>query len=836
MRHRDHARIVPAALSVGILVLAALMAPGSRVSPHVLFLDVQVASGAPGEAQENVSKAPGDAELGAAPVAPDETGEDEGEEILHRDDWFHEQRAFPGDSIPPNALLRAHGQALAVSRATARQRAAEPLVASNLAWTEIGPHPISQTTATIYYNGLAPWSGRVTAIAPHPSDTATAYIGTAVGGVWKTTDGGTNWTELFDAKPSLAIGALAIDPSDAGTIYAGTGEANLGTQDSIYFGTGVYVSHNAGGSWAKIGGSTFNNCYIADIAIKPTDSAIIYVAAHGVPAKTGLTNACDGDRQGVYRSTNGGDTFFKEIYGPPPTDLSVSPDAPATVYAGFYGYGVWKSTNSGADWRQLSGGTLPVGPTDGAGRVAVAAAPTNANRIYVAVAGCLSRDADCPLASADRGDLLGLWTSSNGGTNWTKLGAESYFCKLGYGQCYYDLTLAVDPANASVFYAGGIYLFRYSNAGSNHALIGWDFARGRSTIHVDFHASALSGGRLWVGSDGGMYRSNDAGASFKNLNHDLVITQFYPGTAGTVGGPYVGGTQDNGSVKYTGAPGWNEIQAGDGGYAAVSPTNTDLIYTTYPNLVIYKSTDGGQSRSRVDYGMCTKYTNANPGPQDPCEFIAPFAMDAASPSRLYAGTDRLWRTTNGGTQWYARSPHFAGNVSAIGFASGITSTLYAGTADGELQVTTNGGAATPTWNDTSGNGLPHRFITDIAVDPANPSEAYVSVSGFGTGHLFHTTNAGGTWTNVSGPTAPAKLPNAPVNAVAVDWTASTPVLYAGTDVGVFTSIDAGASWQGGRHGLPNSVVNDLLIDRGAGKVVAATYGRGAWVSPLITGV
>jgi photosystem II stability/assembly factor-like uncharacterized protein len=122
-------------------------------------------------------------------------------------------------------------------------------------------------------------------------------------------------------------------------------------------------------------------------------------------------------------------------------------------------------------------------------------------------------------------------------------------------------------------------------------------------------------------------------------------------------------------------------------------------------------------------------------------------------------------------------------------------------------------------------------VTDIAVNPTDSSEAYVSVSGFGTGHLFHTTNTGGTWNDVSG--SATALPNTPVNAVAIDWSTSPRVLYAGTDVGVFTSSDGGDSWQGGRNGLPNSVVNDLLIDPSAGMVVASTYGRGAWSSALI---
>ena len=766
---------------------------------------------------------------GRAPVpAPPGSGEPEGgsegdsEEILGRDDWFYAQRAFPHRSIPEQAL----------SRARSDMRRLEPsgpgfARAASLSWTEMGPRPISETTDTTYYNGVPPWSGRVTAIAAHPTDQQIAYAGTAVGGVWKTTNAGATWTPLFDTKPSLAIGALVIDPADPDRLFAGTGEANLGTQESVYFGDGIYRSTDAGATWTKVGGSMFDDCYVADITIRPGNSNVMLAAVHGIPAKTGHANGC-GSRQGIYRSTDAGTVWAKEVTGTP-TDLSVSADQPAVVYAGFYGYGVWKSTNSGVDWAQLTGGTLPVDPIGGAGRVAVAAAPSNGGRVYVAVAGCLSRDAGCPLSTEEKGDMFGMWTTGNGGTTWTEVETEAFFCDVlpgegRHGQCYYDLTLAVNPTNASVFYAGGIYLFRYNNSGGTHTLLGWDGFE--STIHVDFHALALSGTRLWVGSDGGMYRSDNAGASFANVNADLGITQFYPGTAGTFAGPFVGGTQDNGTVKFTGGPGWNEITAGDGGYAAVNPSETSMLYTTYAGLVVYKSTNGGTSFERVDDGMCTEFTEQDPGPRDPCEFIAPLVMDPDSPSILYAGTDRLWRTTDAAVEWLPISPQLSGNVSAIGVPAGASTTLYVGTVVGELQVSVNGGSD---WTNTAGNGLPTRFISDILVSPTNAAVAYVAVSGFGTGHVFRTTNSGGTWTDISG-----NLPNVPVSAVAVDWTSNPRVLYAGTDVGVLTSVDGGGSWQASSGGLPNTVVNDLLIDPASQRIIAATYGRGAWASPLLT--
>lgn len=201
-------------------------------------------------------------------------------------------------------------------------------------------------------------------------------------------------------------------------------------------------------------------------------------------------------------------------------------------------------------------------------------------------------------------------------------------------------------------------------------------------------------------------------------------------------------------------------------------------------------------------------------------------MDPGNANRLYAGTRRVWRTTNGAFNWQAISPFFSGHVSAIGVARSNSNVLYAGTDNGTLMVTTNGGF---TWTNTASHGLPARFVTDIAVSPNNPAVAYATVSGYGTGHLFRTTNFGGTWTNVSG----FSLPNAPANAIAVDWRTFTPKLYVGNDVGVFSSVNGGSSWQDAGAGLPNTVVNDLVVDTAANRLLGATFGRGAWSSPLL---
>jgi len=753
-------------------------------------------------------------------------GEDanEAEEIKGREDWFYNQRAFPNTTIPVGALQHAHAQAKVLdaarptkTAATATKAAAAAQSPINLQWTSIGPRPISQSSDSIFYNGDPPWSGRVTAIAPHPTDTNTAYLGAANGGVWKTTDGGANWTPIFDGQTSLAIGTIAVSRTNPNLIFVGTGEANGTSINShIYYGNGIYRSTNGGSTWTKVGGTTFDNCFVSRIQVKPNDANVVVasVSARGF-SPAGNPNPCTNSRSGIYRSADGGSTWSQRLFGAPASDVNFSVSAPSTVYAGFYTFGVYKSTDGGVTWAQLGGG-LPTVSTDGADRTVVAVAPNNANRVYALIA-------------AQGNDLYGFFTSSDAGVTWSQLNASSSFCNLGSGgQCWYDLTLAVDPSNANVTYVGGINLYRYDIGPANefHRI---GFNGSRATIHVDMHATSFANtnARLWVGSDGGAYRTSDGGSTFTDLNATLAITQFYPGVSGRSGGPLVAGTQDNGSLKFTGAANtWNEINAGDGGYAAVDPNNNNIVYTSYVNLTLYRSTNGGTTNSRIDGGMCTALNGT--GPQDPCEFIAPFVMDPSLSTRLYAGTDRVWRSTNSGGLWTAISPHFPNTIQTIGVAPSNSSVLFASTTGGALYVTTNGGGA---WNNVVANGLPNRIITDIIVNPANSAEVYVTDSGFGTGHLWRSRNDGGMWTNLSG-----NLPNAPANAFIANWTDSPNTLYVGTDVGVFRSTDDGTTWTGST-GLPSVPVMDLLLDNqrdtdpSNDRLIAVTHGRGAFRAP-----
>ena len=763
----------------------------------------------------------------AEPTVGGEPDGRESNEIAGREQWFYGQRAYPAKRTPKGALPQASRQANALALASSSARSSAPSAPTQtLTWTGIGPKPIGSNgpaNVSVTYSGPPPYSGRVSAIAPDPNNANVVYLGGAAGGIWKSTDGGTTWTPKFpNNNPSFAIGAIAVDRSNSSNVWVGTGEPNSGWD--TYYGQGIYKSTNGGTSWTKVGGTLFNGCFVYDLVV--VDPSTIVAAIAEFP---GVRNpACS--RRGIWRTTNGG-ASWSHIALPnsvldAPTDLSQAPGAPSTIFVAAYGQdGIYKSTNGGASFTQLA--TLTGGNP---GRGVISA--YDADVAYFAY----DDTSPCPPGTSTRtGSCSLLWSAfktTDGGGKWSQVVAGggtntpcTYPGKSVDGQCFYDLTLAVDPTDSTRFYLGGIRMFRYTNSGATPAQIGYGACGG--CMHVDQHAVAFDrSNRLWVGNDGGVYRTDNTGASFINRNATLAITEFNPWTSGSLSqNMLTAGTQDNGTLKYTASTGlnWQEDRGGDGGATAfVSPTT---YYGSYFGKDLLKTTNGGQS-----------YTNVSgPWGSDGANFYSPLEMSPANTAVLYRGTSRIWRTTNGAASWSPISPIFnsTSNVSAIGPAKSKATVIYGGwTAPSggttQLRYTTDGGAS---WNNVPAGQLPNRYITDINVSPTNPSTAIATFSGFNAttpskvGHIFRTTNGGATWTNISG-----NLPDTPVNAVAVDYSKNPARIFVGTDVGVFWSVDGGATWGNTSTGLPNTIVMDLRID--GTNLLAFTHGRGAFKAPL----
>jgi hypothetical protein len=691
-------------------------------------------------------------------------------------EFFYQKRAFPFAQIPAGALARAQLQAASLR---ARFQAAPPPI-SGTQWQSIGPEGIPISQGSI---------GRLTAIAVHPTDQNTVYIGGAQGGVWKTVNGGASWTPLTDHECSLAMGALAIDPVNPQIVYAGTGEQHY-SADS-YYGCGVLRSSDGGATWTQLGGSIFQTASggakISRIVIDPRTA--------GTPATTQILVASD---FGLYRSLNGGTSFTQVLTGAA-TDLVMNPSNPDTLYAAVRSVGVYRSVDAGVSWVAANSGF-----STSIRRINLAIAPSAPATIYASV------------ENASGGDLAGIWGTTDGAVTWTQLSATGASCGT---QCWYDKTIAVAPNDANTVYFGGVSLYKSTNGGAS-------FTNIQGGIHVDQHYIAFDPAdplTVYVGNDGGVFRSTNGGSSWTSLNTNLVLTQFYEGISIHPFDPTqaMGGTQDNGTVAWAGDPVWSEVLGGDGGYTAIDQDNPAARYAETQ----WQASSGYSGPRRSDgFGYSLKLNGINTA--DRAQFIPPLVMDPTDSRTLYFGTYRVYRTTDRADSWTPISGDLTGggSISAIAPATGNPALLYVGTSDGRVWTTTNGG------QDWVQRTLPigsSRYVQDIAVDPRNPQTAWVTVSGFLTSHVFRTTDGGASFQNASG-----NLPDVPVNAVVLDPTARAVVLV-GTDLGVFASGDSGGTWTPLPDGLPNVAVYDLAYNANTGVLLAGTHGRGMFALELV---
>jgi len=740
----------------------------------------------------------------------------DGDLLRKRIEWFYNQRAYPLGYIPAGARSRALEklrQKPAKKAATAmpgRYAPGQSVATVSSQWTSIGPQPTNTPFTAVV-------SGRVSALAIDPRDANVVYLGAAQGGVWKTTDGGLTWTPLTDTQASLAIGSIALDPSNPDTVYAGTGEENF-SADS-YYGAGILKSVDGGASWQQLPGpfvgrfdsSSFfgGGARIGSLAVHPTNSQILLAAVQLL------------FRDGIYRSTDGGTTWTRVLFGAPGTGVLFDPTNGNIAYAALGAVGgnslngVYKSTDAGETWSPDNGSGTNVLPSINVGRIAMAMAPSSPVTLYVGIQNS---------SPGAFGNLLGFFKTVDGGQNWTPLPATPDYCRP---QCWYDHVIGAHPTNPDVIYAGGAFfttLVRSLDGGATWTVL--SSAASGSPLHADMHALAFStdGTKLYLGNDGGVWSTTDVTATtvnFTPLNTSLAITQFYPGISIRLAdlNAGFGGTQDNGVQRYSGVLPWFQVECGDGGWTAIDFNTPSIVYATCEQIRILKSTSNGDFGS---WGPAQTGINTS----DRVQFIPPFVMDPANPQILYFGTFRVYQTSSGASSWTAISPDLTGGgtLTTIAVAPTDSNTVYVGTSDSRVQVTTNAGAS---WTDRSA-GLPRRFITQVASDPASSTTAYVTLSGFSgflgdtQGHVFKTTDGAASWSDISG-----DLPNIPVNDIVIDPD-QTNTVYVATDIGVFQTTDGGTSWTPLGSGLPTVAVLGLKLHRASRTLRAATHGRSAW--------
>jgi len=747
-----------------------------------------------------------------------------------------------GADRPPEYNPHASVSARELRVALSQQRALAHDGAWGGAWTSLGPAPIA------YDRGLPPGVtsvGRVLSLA-YSASTHALYAGTPGGGIWKSTDSGQSWHPIGDSFMSPAVNAIAVDPHDPNTVYAGTGEiSEFGDSDR---GVGVYKSTDGGASWQLYGSSLFIDHDIATLVVDPTDSLRVYAAVVGEWKQN----------QGMGLSDDGGQTWKLALQGANVSDLIV--DRSGDLYAAVKGTGVLYSADHGATWTNASAGLPQTDPFRCVLRMALAPNTAGSDRssqiLYLAI-----------------GTWGGVevYRTTDGGGSWTHIASSHDPASLPtdlFAGSDSHLTIGVDPADATgnTVYLGSVNLFKTS--GGLGAQPRWTDllhpTSNRWLIHADQYAllwvPSATGYSLYVGNDGGVYRTDDGGSTFSALNSGLAITQFRGGAIGPGPDPsfVMGGSQDVGLDVLSGGQ-WSLAQGGDDYEAAVDPTDQALLYTTEPWGNPYRSTDGGKTWHKSAAGIAPIDWTIDLvwGRPDNAMFRAPLVMDPTNPRTLYLGLSHLWRTTDGMQTWTNISPGIStSGITAVAVARSDPSTIYIGDfwdhrstdpkdVKTHLWATTDGGQ---TWRDVGGDACtptnqsprwcPPRpvAITSLAVDPTDSRIVYAaedlvhqSNPGSRGNHLFRSSDGGATWRDIS-----VSLPNAPIMTVAISPTHPN-VIVTGGALGGYISYDSGASWHLLGTGLPTALwIYHLVLSSDGSHLFAFTNGRGAWEMSLPT--
>ncbi len=746
----------------------------------------------------------------------DKDGDKEGEE---EDDG--------GPAAPAEYLTRkfTSGQNVTTAQIRRAQQQAAALPAAGNAWNLVGPTNIG---------------GRVTDLVADPRHPDTLYVAASGGGVWRSTDAGTTFRPAWPTGATQTIGALAMG-SD-GTLWAGTGEANPSGGGLTFFGDGVYRSTDGGATWQQWG--LRDSGAVGRIVVDPTDPTRVYVAAAGNLSGTA------GER-GIYRLESG--KQWKLVLPTPNTttggvDLAMDPANHNRVYAtlwdhkrnngarvyGGVGSGLFRTDNGGKSWTRLQNidGSAPTdasgtGLTSDAslGRIGVAIAPNNPNRVYV-------------ISGTQYGLDKGFYVSDDGGTTFKpggRAGGNSGY-EWWFGRVW------VDPADQNHLFNADVSLRESNDGGAT-----WHTSNG---VHSDQHAlewDPTTPHHVYLGNDGGVYHSPTDGASssWVHATYEPFNQSYHLAVAADDPKRLASGLQDNGSVRTwtpTSDPAdlsiWNPYGGGDGHEVLIDYSDHNIYYEC----------------SQV--GNCTRHQDANGtstatrfGPRHSKRITtdAPIIQDPTNPKVVYFGGNRLDRSTNRGTTFKPisppggyltgpvppdendKGPFYANEYATITWiapAKTDPNTIYVGTDTGRLWKTTDLGAH---WTEFAGKGLPTRWVNSIVVDPANANHVFVAYSGYREGDLaanvWETHDGGTSWRNISG-----RLPNAPVEMLTWDQTRRT--LYAATDLGVFVDRNGRTDWARLGRGLPNTPILDVKITSDGSTLYAATFGRSVWTVPL----
>ena len=652
-------------------------------------------------------------------------------------------------------------------RSTRRRAGAPAPVVAPAAWQAIGPSVIPK--GQTYGSNVVDVIGRVSSIAVDPNDPKHLLLGAAGGGIWESQNTGAAWAARTDQMPSLAIGAIAFDPTNPKKVYAGSGEGNFYAN----LGAGVYKSLNGGATWTVAASAPFVGVGFYDLVVDPQTPAVLYAAT---------TN-------GFYKSTNSGAAWSLKRAGKC-WDISVHPTGGTVEILAAFADGLFVSINAGNSFATVA---LPSWPAGNLARLAVD---------HVRSAPALA------YAFAAKGSGAHLWRRV--GTAWTKIATPT---GVNINQAWYDWYVAAAPNNQNQVYIGAIDAYRGTVSGSTAS---WTniTTQGGNSIHPDQHCLAFAPNNpqvIYAGNDGGIYRSANSGASWTALNKGLGITEIeYLASDPSTWKWLMAGTQDNGTIRYTGSSAlvWDHIAGGDGGDCGINQLNPLNVYHSYYYVSLERSTNKGNTWNEL--GLPWPPTLAS-------LFYSPVEVSGLT---VAIGAGSLLVTRNGVQPWTTVPLGLLSNEFPSAMRAVDANTFLIGTTAGRVLRVWWTGA----WNKAQLTSPAPRYIGCIAVDPTNPQRFWVTISQIGGALVYRSDNAGSSWVNCT-----AGLPAIPMNSVVVD-PANFKRVWVAADVGVYQTLDLGSSWGAFSNGLPNAMAADLVFHKQDRMLICATRNRGAWVT------
>ncbi len=714
--------------------------------------------------------------------------------------WWSDMRAYPERDIPGSGVTHA----FALKQASVQKRNGPG--ASTTPWEPMGPHNLA---------------GRMLSVTYNPENLTTLLAGSASGGLWRSYTSGEGpqaWHRVDMGFPILSVSAVVYAPGDSMTIYLGTGEVyNREDRDGRglthrptrgSYGLGIFISRDGGSTWRKsLDWSAEQGRGIQMIKVNPLRPSSVWAAT----------------TEGLYVSYDSGGSWQVTNDVVMATDVAFHAADTSRVYSAHgnlssSGNGIYRSTDSGTTWERLANGL----PASYGGKALLTIAPSDPDIIYASIGnGFLSSDGNWLVRTADGGD------------SWETVNTTNYVGSQGW----YSHDVSVHPDDPDRITVVGFLIFRSSNGGRslNPATVwqGWTVPAPPiggpdgpdNYTHPDHHAIVVhpdDPNQMLFATDGGIYRTVDAGQTFRALNGGLQTIQFYPGMSNSLheATTAMAGTQDNSTLLYRGRLDWRILNGGDGAWTAIDPVDPGQFYWSSQFLRIRRSTNRGVDAASVAPPESNRFTG----------FVAPFVLSRVDPTRLYAGRDRVYISRNRGASWIVgNSGEPLSGEPLVSMAASNTdpNTVYALTAPGNERgrafVSRDAGQS---WTDITGS-LPDRYLVDLALDPIDHDRIFLAVAGFGTEHVFRSLDGGATWQAASN-----GLPDLPTWSVTIDPDFRETV-FAGNDIGVFVSSDSGQSWEPFSEGMPEAVIAmDLDVSRVSRQLRVATHGNGMFQRQL----